>query len=119
MYGLNDRWIARHAPIVASNAPGHRRVATVDDVLSRGANLVVCISAIWLRGEPRNGYTLAEVRRQFLGASHGAVPKGAQVIEIPLDEGRAFRVLYVQPHPDVEAHLHDPGWRVFPISRSR
>lgn len=116
VFGLNDRWVAANGEIDPDAASGHRRIAPVSYLVERRVSLVIGTSLIWMRNEPRKTYSVAEAKRQFL-SRHDVVPPDARVVEIALDERRAFRALYLTPHPAVEAHLADPTWRVFPITR--
>lgn len=115
MYGLNDREVAREGEIRKDEAAGHRRIASVPYLVRQGANLVFPASSIWLRGEPRQSYTAGETRRQFLEGRAAPLPDEARVVEIPLDEKRAVRALYLMRHPAIDARIATEGWRVFPI----
>ena len=45
------------------------------------------------------------------------LPPDASILEIPLDETRVVVVLYLTPHPAVEALIRAGRWRRFPITR--
>lgn len=116
VFGLNDRWVAENGSVDPEAAAGHRRVAPVSYLVSRGVNLSLGTPTVWRRGEPRKSYAAVDARRLFLSA-HDVVPPDARVIEIPLDDKRAFRALYLTPHPSIDAKIASEGWRVFPINR--
>ena len=80
----------------------------------RNVNLVLGSTMVWPRGDPRKTYGPTETRRQFF-SSRDVVPADARVLEIPLDDKRALRCVYLTPHPAIEEKLGTDGWRVYPI----
>ena len=117
MLGLNDAWIARRGPIVGSKI-GHQRRATLDYLLSRGANLV--LGHPWL--EPVGGvdrYSLSDperlaIRFAMVVQDWALMPRDAAIVEIPI-EGYKLSALYLVPNVAVDRAIAQNGWNVYSI----
>ncbi|MEM7586832.1 MAG: hypothetical protein AAF560_25810, partial [Acidobacteriota bacterium] len=119
MLGLNDRWVARHGVVMGSR-PGHTRRADFDYLLERRVNLVIGHPRV----EPRDGgsiegasFPLHRLSWFYLvDVDPERIPATARVVEIPLDTQYAVKVLYLVPHPRVEAVIERAGLRHWRIS---
>ncbi|HEY3175319.1 MAG TPA: hypothetical protein VGK94_06100 [Candidatus Polarisedimenticolia bacterium] len=119
MLGLNDPWVARHG-IEVRPQPGHTRLAPLGYLVGRGCRLVVAHP--WVaRASPaaRTSYAYPELARFrfLLDVRPVELPPDASILEIPLDETRVVVVLYLTPHPAVEALIQAGRWRRFSIAR--
>ncbi len=119
MLGLCDTFVARHG-LPAGDKAGHRRYAPLAYLVQRGVHLV--IGSPWVRPATETGafYPWSAVRaRPFMHWEAAALPAGAVMLEIPLPFAQHLRVLYLQPHPAVEAAIARYGWRRVPVDRNR
>jgi arabinofuranosyltransferase len=126
LLGLADRQIAHKGlPIPPStrwlgNRPGHSRIAAWAYLQERGVHLL--LNHPWIihgdvRG--RSCYTSAELEQW--PAFHVALPAaadvaGLQVLEWPLAGDARLILLYVKPHPAIEAAIRKLGVRSFPLA---
>jgi hypothetical protein len=112
MLGLNDPWIARHGRRLTSHA-GHRRIATLDYLESKGVNLVI--------GHPvmvSSDSEAAAVRLKWLVQGlepSDRVPESARLVEIPIDRGYRLVALYLMKSEHVDSVIARQGWRVWPV----
>jgi hypothetical protein len=116
MGGINDAWVARHG-IVASDRPGHQRMATMEYLLSRKVHLLI--------GKPRFVRGAVAVRRPFYrhdvrGMSWvdfgvERLPADATMLQIPVEEGYWVLAVYLTPHPAVDAAIEAHGLVRSPI----
>lgn len=110
MGGINDAWVARHG-IVASDRPGHQRMATMEYLLSRKVNLLI--------GTPRFTRGASAMKRPFYrgdvrGMSWvdfgvGQLPEDATMLQIPVRESYWVLAVYLTPHPAVDAAIETHG----------
>jgi hypothetical protein len=118
MHGLNDRWIARHAPVV-SVRPGHQREPTLEYLVEQGVNLVL--------GHPQvdpvdvvqyASYGIDDLARfRIHGARAELLPSGACVIEIPLNAEYKLTALYLRRHPDIDRVIRERRLATIDIRR--
>jgi len=112
MLGLNDLWVARHGRHLTSHA-GHRRIATLDYLESKGVNLVI--------GHPvmvSSDSEAAAVRLKWLVQGlepSDRVPESARLVEIPIDRGYRLIALYLVKSERVDSVIARQGWRVWPV----
>jgi hypothetical protein len=108
MHGLNDRWIARHAPVVRDR-PGHQREPTLEYLIDRGTNLVLGHPLI----EPKNVVASPELKLADLArfriedARAGLLPKESTVLEIPLSSDYKMTVLYLHRHDHIDRIIRE------------
>jgi len=119
VWGLNDRWVARHG-IWATDQPGHARYAPWEYLLSRDVHLLI--------GQPLivpvdldldfvldiAGYEVFHVSL----ADPGLLPPDARMLEVPLGKTHKAYILYLNPHPRIDALIQAGDWKAYPIQRS-
>ena len=116
MLGLNDPWVARQGATAGSRA-GHQKLAPYAYLLERKVNLVIGHPRVGLRGQGQTVYTAQDLEWFTLTPVDAAlVPETAQVLEIPLDETYALTVLYLTPHPAVDAAIRDHALKTYPVA---
>lgn len=116
MLGLNDPDIARHGAVL-SHHPGHKRVATAQQLRDRGVHLVVGHPQVQGRSDPVPEFTLTNVGFGMAGLTAELLPETARVIEIPLDAERVVLVLAFLPHREFEEAVAAAGLRTWAIAR--
>jgi arabinofuranosyltransferase len=120
MHGLNDRWIARHAPMV-SVRPGHQREPTLAYLVDRGVNLVLGHPQV----EPvdvvfHENYGMEDlVRFRVHDAWADVLPQGSTVVEIPLGSGYKITVLYLCRHPYIDEVIRELTLKTYDIRREK
>ena len=120
MVGLTDASVAREGLTIPYSSgigkPGHLRISTMDYLRSRGVNLVIGLPVTRPAGVAA-GYRLDdEIKFMFHGYPVSREELGpVQVVEIPVDAGQALLAVYLTPHPEVDQHIREDGWRVVPI----
>jgi len=112
MFGLNDRWIARHGAFSGSR-PGHVRGATLGYLVSRGVNIVIGHPLMLAPG--RGVDSLVVDRLTPAPGPDGRLPDSASVIEIPVHLGWRLAALYLVRSPEVEVAIRTFGWRHHPL----
>ena len=117
MLGLADREIAHHGDRIPIYYPGHVRMATVDQLLSKGANLVVGLPWTVKPGQ-FDSYRLTQLTAVWSTADLRKLPKGASVVELPLTDGVAWVVIYLHPNSEVDRLIANGTWRKVPIDRT-
>jgi arabinofuranosyltransferase len=110
MLGLNDRWVARHGVDINHwNWPGHRRVASIPYLASRGVHLVI--------GNPQivtNPDTPAYCKNtQHLTFVRQILYSGA-MLEIPIEGDRVLLAHYLTPSQTVDEVIEREGWKAYP-----
>lgn len=117
MLGLNDAWVARHG-LSAGARMGHQKLAPYDYLIERGVNLVIGHPRVAPEGQGQSSYTISDLEWFTLSPIEGAeVPDAARVLEVPLGEGYAVRVLYLVQHPRVEHAIAQGTVLVYPVVR--
>jgi hypothetical protein len=116
MFGLNDRWIARHGDVIGPVA-GHQRMAPFDYLLERGVNLVIGHPQVERRDRLwRTAYPLEALRRfRVVDVPPERIPPESQVIEIPIDEGYKLTVLYLVRHATIDSVIRTERLRTFRV----
>jgi len=118
MLGLNDRETARDGWLIPLYYPGHVRTSKVDYLVRRDVNLLIGAPQLVKPDPDRSSYRLSQLTVLAPGADLDALPVTAKVLEIPLVEGvHHWQVLYVVPHPAVDAAIERYGWKVLEIDR--
>lgn len=117
MLGLADADIARDGDPIPLYYPGHVRMATVDQLVDKGVDLVI--------GQPtpiepiaEDSVTLAQLVGIWPATDLRKLPDEAQVVEVMLAPQRAWYLIQLGPHPQVDAAIERNGWRTLEIERS-
>lgn len=116
--GLNDAWVARHGNI-ASDAPGHHRIAPLNHLLKEGVNLIV--SRRYIKSNqaiPEYLDRKDQKWRDFaLVPDQETIPESIQnCILIPLDHGNYLVAIYLLPHPQIEKLINQGKVKLIPFS---
>jgi hypothetical protein len=120
MLGLNDPWIARHGPLVGQKS-GHQRRPTLNYLLQRQTHLVLGHPWIQRIDDPlAKSYSLQDrdrlaIRFNLVVEDWDRVPRGARIIEIPIGRRYILSVLYLVPHPAVDAAIIANRWQTYPV----
>jgi hypothetical protein len=114
MLGLNDPWVGRNGRVLGTR-PGHQRVATASYLLDRQVNLVIGHPKVHDLSAGVRKYTVQNASFSMAEVVPTHFPKGARVIEIPLDEATAVHVLYFVQNPAVEKAIRQFNLKTFPI----
>jgi arabinofuranosyltransferase len=119
MFGINDRWIARHGYIVGAHA-GHRKGATLQYLVDRGVNLVIghpLIEDVDV-ATPAAPYSIEDLRSLLIQDVKGAeLPPTARMIDIPIDPGHTVAVLYLVRSEEVDRVVREKRLNVHDIIR--
>lgn len=121
MFGLTERWVARHGMPVAGQ-PGHRRLAPYSYLVQQGAHIVVAHPWIALKSGPgRASYSYEDTKHlSYLADTAPMVfSPDVRMIEIPLDAERVLVALYLTRHPAVDALIAAGRWRAYPLAAPR
>jgi arabinofuranosyltransferase len=116
MLGLTDPWVARHG-IRVGERPGHRRLATTSYLVSRNVNLVLghpqvsTGPGVDCPSYPPSSLTVFGLR----DATRETIPPDARVIDLPLGEQRALRVLYLTRTPELDEIVTRVALRNCPV----
>jgi arabinofuranosyltransferase len=117
MLGLTDPDVARRGDPIPLYYPGHVRMATVDQLLAKRVDLVV--------GQPTPiepledaTVTLAQLVGLWPATDLRRLPSSARVVEVMLAPDRAWYLVQLRPHPQVDAAVRRQGWRTLGIERS-
>ena len=110
MGGINDAWVARHG-IVAGDRPGHQRMATMEYLLSRKVNLLIGNARFTRGASPmRRPFYRHDVRgMSWVDFGTERLPADATMLQIPVEEGYWLLVVYLTPHPAVDAAIETHG----------
>jgi arabinofuranosyltransferase len=117
MLGLADPYIARNGYAIEPYYPGHVRMAPVDYLVERGANLVIAQPGSVDHEADRTSYRLSELTFLWPSVDLRDLPEDAQVIEIPQIDGSDWLIIYLEPNDKVDEAIERNGWRVLPIER--
>ena len=106
MGGINDAWVARHG-IVASDRPGHQRMATMEYLLSRKVNLLIGNARFVRSASPRQRPFYRHHVRGMSWVDFGVerLPAEATMLQIPVEEGYWLLAVYLIRHPAVDAAI--------------
>jgi arabinofuranosyltransferase len=110
MLGLIDPWVARNG-IVQGDRAGHQRIAPLSYLVHREVHLVVGHPLmIPIEGRGKLGYSYADLRQMYIPIfDHMALPAGARMIEIPINDEYLVAILYLLPHSDVDRAIAEAG----------
>jgi len=115
MFGLCDAWIARHGTFVHEKT-GHQRRVTLGYLLERKVNLVLGHpSFVDPSAVPS---TVTTVKIAVFGAAvtdEHTERRRMSVLYVPV-QGGLLRVLYLTPHPAVDAKVRALGWQCVPVT---
>jgi hypothetical protein len=111
--GLSDAWIARQGPLVRGWS-GHSRGPTWAYLRSRGVHLVVAHPYVTTTGLTEGPDLSLDNWTTFIMEipDIASLPSAVPMLEIPMDETRWWRVLYLTPHPLVDERIRTLGWPV-------
>lgn len=115
--GLNDWWTARHGLLLDSKKipkPGHTRMSTFAYLNEQDVNLLV-----GFRGLPHpDGYDMDDLYRIFREAEPDIehLRRHATMIEIPMQDGTVYSLVYLKPHPDIDAAVRSGRWHEVPLN---
>ena len=118
LYGLNDRWVARHGSYDPKAPPGHRRQATLGYLMERGVHLLIGHPYEIALGKARHIRFDAEtLGRLYLQVPEEVLPRlaGTSVLEIPIDAHRVLLAWYLTPSARVERAIDRFGLRRHPV----
>lgn len=105
MYGLNDRQIAMTG-IPAGTRPGHQKIIDARDLVARGANLVIAHPQTYPTSEgPPEVMCLLRLTVHTSGDTYPDEILGARFLGLPVNDTFSVMMLYLTPHPDVEAAI--------------
>ena len=114
--GVNDSWIARNGRMEGRGS-GHRRRASLDYLIQRKVHLILGQPAR-LAEVPKPSYSPRDlwnpVFRELV--TEGALPSGARILEIPINDAYKLVTLYLTSSPLVDEAIRRHGWRVVPIA---
>jgi hypothetical protein len=119
LFGLNDRWVARHGTYDPTAAPGHRRQATLDYVLERDVNLLIGHPQEFAPGQAgRIRFDAESLGSHFLPVPNALVSRlsATSVLEIPIDAEQVLLAWYRTPSPQVERAIARFGLRRHPVA---
>jgi arabinofuranosyltransferase len=117
MLGINDKWVAKNG-VLLSTRPGHQRLATTEYLLEQGVNLVIGHPQVIHNNRASRPVTSAEqLERRFLlrNVRPELIPKGAKVVEIPVNDSHKISVLYLAPSDIVDRVIESNGLRTSPV----
>ena len=112
MYGLNDRWVARHGVKVGTR-PGHQRLAPLGYLTARGVNILIGQPLlVGTNSRPPTFKNLREAIMYFnIPIQPGDVmPDGSRLIEIPVDAKHKLRAIYLMPNPALDEVIRKNNW---------
>lgn len=116
MFGMNDRWVARHGTSFNVQFPGHQRVAPLDYLIERDVNLIV--------GHPKivdNSVAVASLTEspdafgdlRIFGANPYKVAHLLKILEVRLDSEHRLFLGYLNRSSAVDAAISRNGWREY------
>jgi hypothetical protein len=111
MLGLSDAWIARHGdPYLGT--PGHRRRASLDDLIRRRVTLVIDHPT---PASERHGPVCIQdfppPRYAAGGRAGRRFPPSMTAVEIPVHPGLRMLAYYLTPNARVEEAIRNRGWK--------
>lgn len=118
MLGLTDPVTAREGYAIEPYYPGHVRMARVQHLVDRGANLVLAQPGSTEPVPGRSSYRLSELTFLYPSVDLFELPDDARVIEIPRVDGRVWLIIYLTPNELVDEAIERNGWAVHPIERT-
>ncbi|MEX0768076.1 MAG: glycosyltransferase family 39 protein [Microthrixaceae bacterium] len=118
MLGLTDPVTARTGYAIDPYYPGHVRMARVQHLIDRGANLVLAQPGATEPEAGRDSYRVSELTFLYPSVDLKELPPDAQIIEIPQVDGNVWLVIYLIQNDKVDAAIKQNGWKVYPIDRS-
>ena len=118
MLGLNDKETAENGLDYPFYFPGHVRTSTVAYLERRNVSLILGSMRDTLVEPDRTSYLLSEVLDIYPAGDLKNLPATARLLEIPTGTpGRAWRFIYLQPDPKLDAAIEKHDWRMLPIER--
>ena len=119
MHGLNDRFIARHGE-PSGSIPGHWRITSHRYLVENGVNLVVGHPLVQKQTEKKLPAELKSGIRGFrvFAVETDLTPDPVPVIELPIDENYKVSILYLIPHPQIDAAIRNAALTVRYLSVS-
>lgn len=114
MLGLCDAWVARHGRPYTDRA-GHRIIAPLRYLTDRGVHLVI---AHPVAGQPtrRAGYRLLDLDPYAqVYTDPESLPARCSIVEMPLPSGATLAMIYLTPHPRVDALVASGRWIQSPL----
>ena len=119
MHGLNDRFVATHGKLWRT-MPGHWRLAPHRYLVEAGVNLVVGHPLIQEQADNDLPVVLKRglVGFRILAIEPHLTPGPIPVIELPFGDQYKVHVLYLKPHPKIDAVIETAGLKVhyLPVS---
>lgn len=116
MLGLADPEIAREGLQIRPYYPGHVRVATMEQLLERGVNLIIGLPQYWDLDDTRE-VRLSQLNAIYTTEDLKKLPEDATMVFYEAVEGRAVGMIYVQRNDKVDALVESGEWWEVPISR--
>ena len=115
-HGLNDAWIARHG-VVFQERSGHLKQPTLGYLRERHVNLVLGGARLYPANEAiQKQFTLEKLRGfRIAGIRSELLPASASIVEIPLNDQYKYLALYLEPHPALDALIHEQQLVTHPI----
>ncbi len=118
MLGLTDPVTARTGFPIEPYYPGHVRMARVEHLVDRGANLVLAQPGSTEPEPGREAYRLSELTFLYPSVDLNELPDTARVIEIPQINGDVWLIIYLEQNDAVDAAIERNGWATYPIERT-
>ena len=114
--GLNDLWLARQKPMKGIR-PGHGIRAGFAYLVQRDVQLVFghpIPGPLVTPTKPTQPLSIQQLA-YYARVDLPALPKGARLLQIPIDAERGIKVVYLVPHPRVEEVIARHSWVTWPI----
>ena len=118
MLGLTDPVTARTGFPIEPYYPGHVRMARVEHLVDRGANLVLAQPGSTEPEPGREAYRLSELTFLYPSVDLNELPDSARVVEIPQINGDVWLIIYLEQNDAVDAAIERNGWATYPIERT-
>ncbi len=117
MLGLTDAGIARHGSPISLYYPGHLRMATVGQLMDRHVDLIIGEPLAKEQHKDRT-FFLSELVTMYPDNDLRQLPRTTKVVEIELQPGYDWYVLYPKSDPVVDRRIAANHWPVLDINWS-
>lgn len=113
MLGLNNRWVAQNG-VPYMTIAAHETVATFEYLLSQDVNLHIEQPVVFAITE-QHLYSTADMARFRMDIPLDMLPKEAVFLVIPINDTHELLMIYLKPHPTIDAAIQKYGWKTYPI----
>lgn len=114
MLGLNDRWIARNGVPYLTLA-AHEKITTFDYLLTQDVNLLIDQPKV-LPNRVQRSYDADSLELFHVQISPEALPDNAVFLEVPISDTHYLLVLYLNPHPTIDAAINENNWNTYSVT---